>query len=68
MLQNPPARPDQAYAWLVLPDLTVESFVDYPSIDGDPRGTDPETARTCFGGTVAPTLNLALQETRTVVK
>ncbi len=50
VIQNPPDRPDQAYAWLVLPDLRVESFVNYLSPG-------------LFGGTAAPTLNLVLHET-----
>ena len=63
VIQNPSAQPDQAYAWLVLPDLSVESFVNYLPAD---RG-DPETARARFGGTVAPTLHLDLRETGTVL-
>lgn len=60
VIQNPPAQPDQAYAWLVLPNLRVESFVNYR--------TGPETPRARFGGTAAPTLDLVLHETGTVVK
>ncbi|WP_281283269.1 glycoside hydrolase family 68 protein [Kutzneria buriramensis] len=68
VIQNPPAQPDQAYAWLVLPDRSVESFVNYLSTDGgDPRLAEPETARACFGGTAAPTLNLALHEAGTAL-
>jgi levansucrase len=52
VIQNPPAQPEQAYAWLVLPDLRVESFVNYLPNPG-------ASARTRFGGTVAPTLRLA---------
>jgi levansucrase len=55
VIQNPATHPDQAYAWLVLPDLRVESFVNYlPGQD--------VSARARFGGTVAPTLTLAPQE------
>lgn len=51
VIRNPPGRPEQAYAWLVLPDLSVESFVNYlPTDDGEPR----------FGGTAAPALALDL--------
>lgn len=46
---NPPTAPQQAYSWLVLPDLSVTSFIDQW---GDtPRG---------FGGTFAPFLHLWL--------
>lgn len=63
VIQNPPTQPDQAYAWLVLPDLTVESFVNYlPTAAGD-----PETARARFGGTAAPTLHLEPHETGATV-
>lgn len=69
VIQNPSAQPDQAYAWLVLPDLRVESFVDYPCAGSrDPHLADPETARARFGGTVAPTLNLVLNGTDTAVR
>jgi len=66
VIRNPPAQPDQAYAWLVLPDRSVESFVNYlPAGGGDPRLADAVTARASFGGTAAPTLHLALGETST---
>jgi levansucrase len=64
VIQNPPDQPDQAYAWLVLPDLRVESFVNYLTV-GD--RVDPEAARASFGGTFAPTLRLVLHESGTVV-
>ncbi|HYQ64841.1 glycoside hydrolase family 68 protein [Actinophytocola sp.] len=60
VIQNPPAQPDQAYAWLVLPDLRVESFVDY--LPGPAA-----SARDRFGGTAAPTLTLVLHETTTTL-
>lgn len=65
VIQNPPSQPDQAYAWLVLPTLRVESFVDYLATDA--RRAGPETARAVFGGTAAPVLDLMLHETGTVV-
>jgi levansucrase len=69
VIQNPPVQPDQAYAWLVLPDLRVESFVDYPCAGGrDPHLAEPEAARARFGGTAAPTLELVLNGTGTVVR
>lgn len=69
VIQNPPAQPDQAYAWLVLPDLRVESFVNYLSGAGeDLRLAGPETARGCFGGTPAPTLSLVLHGTATALR
>ncbi|MFB9615770.1 glycoside hydrolase family 68 protein [Kutzneria kofuensis] len=68
VIRNPPAQPDQAYAWLVLPDMSVESFVNYPSTGGgDPRRAESGTARARFGGTAAPTLHLALHDAATAL-
>jgi levansucrase len=52
---NPPAQPDQAYAWMVLDDLRVVGFLDY-------RGP---ADRAHFGGTPAPVLRLRLDGHRT---
>ncbi len=61
VLQNPSHEPDQAYAWLVLPDLQVISFANYRSdLGSDPRGAEAAQARAGFGGTIAPTLKLTL--------
>lgn len=60
VIQNPPSEPDQAYAWLVLPDLRVVSFLNYRSSRGSEGLTTVEDARIRFGGTVAPTLRIAL--------
>ena len=61
VIRNPPAEPDQAYAWWVLPDLRVVSFLNYRSADGrDPRHAQASEARAAFGGTVAPVFEIAL--------
>jgi levansucrase len=61
VIRNPPAAPDQAYAWWVLPDLRVVSFLNYRSGDGaDLRHAQARDARAGFGGTVAPVLEIAL--------
>jgi levansucrase len=61
VLQNPALEPDQAYAWLVLPDLHVVSFANYRSHQGiDLRYAEAAQARAGFGGTTAPTLKLTL--------
>jgi levansucrase len=62
VIQNPARHPDQAYAWWVLPDLRAVSFLNYRSADAD--ATDP---RARFGGTVAPTLHLALDGASTSI-
>lgn len=50
---NPPQAPAQAYSWLVLPDLSVASFVDRWGTEGAGRSRK-------FGGTFAPFLRLRL--------
>ncbi|WP_344946823.1 glycoside hydrolase family 68 protein [Sphaerisporangium flaviroseum] len=61
VIRNPPAHPDQAYAWLVLADLRVVSFLNYRSPGGeDLRDAGMAEARAGFAGTVAPVLRLAL--------
>lgn len=68
VIRNPSAEPDQAYAWLVLPDLRVVSFLNYRSAGGtDPMRAEAAEARAIFGGTVAPFLRLTLDGTRTTV-
>jgi len=50
---NPPEAPAQAYSWLVLPDLSVVSFID----DWGPSGAGKARR---FGATFAPELKLRL--------
>jgi levansucrase len=61
VLRNPPAEPDQAYAWLVLDDLRVVGFANYHS------GGGAGDARARFGGTIAPILRLTLDEAKTAI-
>ncbi|MEV1202418.1 glycoside hydrolase family 68 protein [Microbispora rosea] len=66
VLGNPAEQPDQAYAWVVLPDLKVVGFVNYRSTGGaDPWQAGPAEARAAFGGTIAPVLELILNEDAT---
>jgi levansucrase len=67
VLRNPPAEPDQAYAWLVLDDLRVVSFVNYLNGGRDPKRMSPAEARARFGGTIAPVLRLTLDGARTAI-
>jgi len=61
VVQNPAAAPDQAYAWWVLPDLRVMSFLNYRAGDvADPRQAEVGAARQLFGGTAAPELRLTV--------
>jgi levansucrase len=57
VLGNPEAQPWQQYSHYVMPNLLVESFIDrIPTADGE-----------VSGGTLAPTLRLAIDETNTYV-
>jgi levansucrase len=68
VIQNPPSAPDQTYAWLVLPDLRVVSFVNYRSLDGgNPRHADAREARAAFGGTAAQPLQLSVDGATTAI-
>ncbi len=72
VLGNPPEAMYQSYSWFVLPNLRVLSFLDYIDI-GDRSVADVTTEPSDyqlahFGGTIAPTLTIALDggETRLV--
>ena len=68
VIQNPPSAPDQAYAWLVLPDLRAVSFLNYRTAYGrDPRHAAQREARAAFGGTVAPALQLTVDGATTSI-
>lgn len=67
VIQNPPDQPDQAYAWLVLTDLRVISFLNYRSTEGSDPGQTAASTRLKFGGTVAPVLQLAVDRLITSV-
>lgn len=69
VIANPPSQPFQAYSWLVLPDFSVESFVNYFNLEGLPldeigNQTD-EFIYNHFGGVLAPTLQLQVNGTQT---
>ena len=58
---NPAEAPAQAYSWLVLPDLSVISFVDN-------WGQGAEVVPRRFGASFAPTLRLRLDETEAALE
>jgi levansucrase len=65
VIANPPAQPEQVYAWVVLPDLRAVGFVDYLSPDGGALRTAPAAqARAAFAGTTAPALRVELSGAR----
>jgi levansucrase len=68
VIRNPSDEPDQAYAWWVLPDLRAIGFVNYRSAQGtDMRHAAATEARACFGGTIAPVVQLALDGATTSI-
>lgn len=64
VIANPPEQPFQAYSWVVLPDLTVESYVNYFNLGGltlaEVGNQPPEFIFERFGGVLAPTLLLEI--------
>jgi len=64
VLRNPPEEPTQAYSWMVLPDLTVSSFVDAYDLRGrhldELEAEGDAVVRAHFGGTFAPQMRLEL--------
>ncbi|MFB4168851.1 glycoside hydrolase family 68 protein [Virgibacillus sp. JSM 102003] len=62
VIANPPEQPFQAYSWIVLPDFSVESFVNYFNLEGltlDEVANQPDQyIFNHFGGVLAPTLQL----------
>jgi levansucrase len=65
VIANPTHRPHATYAWLVLPDLRVASFVNYPE---EPATRSPRPAPSArFAGAFAPLLRLHLSQDRAAV-
>lgn len=62
VIANPAEAPRQAYSWLVLPDLSVTSFIDDWGHGADYAG--PRR----FGGTFAPFLALSLADDRATLR
>ncbi|OYR43846.1 glycoside hydrolase family 68 protein [Halorubrum sp. Hd13] len=69
---NPPEAPYQAYSWMAFPhaeEVLVQSFLNYHDFGGDSLDAIAELPeaeqRDRFGGTLAPTLRLAVDGDRT---
>ena len=60
VLGNPPEQPLQQYSHYVMPNLLVESFIDTIF-------TQPNQQAPVYGGTLAPTLRLAVEGSNTYV-
>jgi levansucrase len=69
VLSNPAEEPHQAYAWQVLPNLDVVSFVDFWGLKGRDPKTDPALASAQFGGSIAPITKIAVEgKTTRIIK
>ncbi|WP_347861081.1 glycoside hydrolase family 68 protein [Salimicrobium sp. PL1-032A] len=71
VLANPEDNAYQAYSWMVLPNGKIISFYNFHDLDGknisDLGATSPEYQMSHFGGTLAPTIKLAIQNDSTKV-
>ncbi len=72
VLTNPENAPYQAYSWVAFPhgeELLVSGFFNYYDLGGlaldDVAGPPPDEQRAKFGGTLAPTVRIALDGDRT---
>jgi levansucrase len=60
VLANPPEEPYQAYAWQVVPNLDIVSFVDFWGLKGKDPKSDPVFRAERFGGSIAPVTKISL--------
>ena len=66
VLSNPVSAPSQCYAWQVMPDLRVISFIDHvPTAPATAAAGQDLPATHAFVGTVAPEVHLRLAGDRT---
>ncbi|MFW5974158.1 MAG: glycoside hydrolase family 68 protein [Natrialbaceae archaeon] len=75
VVTNPATAPFQTYSWMVLPhreELLVQSFLNYYEFDGESlvaiADLPAEDQLRRFGGTLAPTLRLAVDDERTRIR
>ncbi len=61
VLANPATEPFQAYAWKVLPNLEVISFINFWGLEGRDIADNPALQAAHFGGTIAPMVKIALE-------
>ncbi|WP_139492466.1 glycoside hydrolase family 68 protein [Brevibacillus dissolubilis] len=71
VIANPQDNPYQAYSWMVMPNGTVISFVNYVDVDGqnihEIGEQSPDYQREHFGGMLAPSLHLSITGDQTKV-
>jgi levansucrase len=60
VLSNPPQESRQAYAWQVVPNLEIVSFVDYWGLAGREPKEDAQVKQAQFGGSIAPSTRVRL--------
>lgn len=69
VIGNPGDNPYQGYSWLVMPNGTVISYVEYVDVEGksiDEIGQEsPEYQKEHFGGMLAPSLKISITQDRT---
>jgi levansucrase len=63
VLANPPEESRQAYAWQVVPNLEIVSFIDYWGLKGRDPKTDLDLKQQQFGGSIAPSTFIQLNGT-----
>ncbi|MFJ5758752.1 glycoside hydrolase family 68 protein [Neobacillus sp. NPDC093182] len=71
VIANPTENPYQAYSWMVMPNGTVISFVNYVNVDGkdiyEIGEQSPEYQREHFGGMLAPSLKISITRDETKI-
>jgi levansucrase len=71
VIANPTDNPYQAYSWMVMPNGTVTSFVNYVNVDGkdiyEVGEQSPEYQMEHFGGMLAPSLKISITRDETKV-
>jgi len=71
VIANPINQPYQAYSWIVMPNGTVASFVNYTNVDGldihEIGEQSPEYQIEHFGGMLAPSIKLAITRDQTKI-
>ncbi len=64
VIANPTNNPYQAYSWMVMPNGTVISFVNYVNVDGkdiyEIGEQSPEYQLEHFGGMLAPSIKISM--------
>lgn len=71
VIANPTDNPYQTYSWMVMPNGTVISFVNYVNVDGkdiyEIGEQSPEYQKAHFGGMLAPSLKISITRDETKI-